>query len=508
MWLIIGLIGSSVPYLIYLPFWSSLNELLQTDYDRAQTIISVTNEILRVWRVISMGLQLILICLICRAISGNGRKIVRNLFTTVKRNWGSFLMFFAVVIAFSSLMTALPIYVWRLNLAFPIREVTDILRNAALLFQVTSISVVCFGCLRPVVIPKDENTEEAHNMGDTLRYRIEPSLSFADAGEFHCGLARVRQPHLLGKGSWGYADTNGQIVIDFAYKEAGDFHEGIAIVKDGKCEYFIDTAGKMAIPVEYQQASRFQDGLAVVKMDFNWFAIERDGEAKLLPYDDVFSFSEGFAVVRDGKKWMYINRELKPVISTEYNDVWSFYDRLAMVERDGMVGYIDANGLLVIPPRYINAQSFSEGLAAVTLVADGKWGYIDRNGREAIPAVFDGAGSFRQGRAAVCADGKYGHIDTEGTFITPAEYDSAGAFSDGFAVVVATAQDLTPDGTNRPLSFLGQNFTLAGEATYGYVDLDGNECTSLMYQEARPFSEGLAWVKMDSGWGILEIVSG
>jgi hypothetical protein len=502
LWLSLELIKNLYSF-VYLPFWQYLDNLFQTDYDRALTIMSVTNTMFRIISYTGIAMQLILMLVICHIVSGNSRNFIRDSFSTVKRVWGKLLIFFAMVIVFSAGMTMM-FYLRRLTPGLPIREFTDILKNAALLFQVLFITVLYF-CSRHPVVSGEVETEEAKEMGEVFRSRVEPSLDFADAGEFYCGLARVRQPHLLGKGKWGYAGTNGRLVIDFTYDEAGDFHDGIAAVKEGRYEYYIGTDGKMVIPVEYEQAGRFQDGLAVVSMDFNWFVIDRGGEAKLLPYDDVYNFSEGLAVVRNGKKWLYINKGLKPVFSAEYDDVWSFYDGLAMVEKDGKVGYINTNGQLTVPLRYDNAQPFSEGLAAVMTTAGGKWGYIDRNGREAIPAAFEGADFFRQGRAAVCSGGKYGHIDTDGTFVTPPEYESAGAFCEGFAAVVASSKDLTPGNAGHPVSFLGQNITLAGGATYGYVDLDGNECTSLMYQEARPFSEGLAWVKTDSGWGILEL---
>lgn len=106
-------------------------------------------------------------------------------------------------------------------------------------------------------------------------------------------------------------------------------------------------------------------------------------------------------------------------------------------------------------------------------------------GRHVIPprfgevSSFEDADSFSEGRASVCVNGKYGHIDTVGQWITPAEYEAVGAFSQGFAVVK--------------------------DKDFGYVDRNGVECTAPLYLDARPFREGLAWVRTDEGWGVLEI---
>jgi len=69
---------------------------------------------------------------------------------------------------------------------------------------------------------------------------VEPQ--YAEAEEFHDGLARVR-PRMTegcyGRGDrWGYIDTSGRMVIPLRYNEATDFHHGLAWVhRGGKLEY-------------------------------------------------------------------------------------------------------------------------------------------------------------------------------------------------------------------------------------------------------------------------------
>jgi hypothetical protein len=405
-----------------------------------------------------------------------------------KRTLKMLLVLFLIYFAFGLLMDG--IGSWTGGNLF-VQDVTYIIGRAAIFFQVTVMTVLYFNNSQPEPIEETEDEEidhflldaiaESENIEDTFQYRVEPSLDFDDVGEFCCGLARVRQTRLLGKGKWGYVNTDGEIVLPFVYKEASDFYDGVAVVREGRFEYFIDTAGNKIIDVGYEQADRFRENLAVVKLDSYWVVIDIEGDGQRLPYDNVYGFSEGFAVVNSGEKWFYINKDLSPVFSTEYDAAWSFNNGLAMVEKDGKRGFIDKDGKFVIPLQYDNALSFSEGLAAVMTTIDGKdcWSYIDKNGHTVIPVAFDRADSFQQGRAAVCVDRKYGHINTKGEFITSPKYGAAGSFSDDFALV--------------------------GDVAYGYVDINGREFTSLFYQDARPFSENLAWVKTEVGWGILEI---
>jgi hypothetical protein len=519
IWLVIQLITLGFPFLLGLLYQLLVRNPPDIPYGLASVAFFVVMLISYLWLAITMAAQVIQVYLICHIVDGNGDDVVWDSLSMAKRTFIKLLLFFLLYIAVIALLSfpGWPLERIPRHILPYLQHTSSLLIRAMLLFQVTFLTVLYANSPRPTISVENDEDEDfapdiqdeiaaAANISDTFRYRVEPSLNFADVGEFRCGLSRVRCPH---KGRWGYADTNGQLVIDFSYKEAGDFHEGIAVVKEGKYEYYIDNAGERVINTDgYDQADRFNDGLAVVKIGFDWGVIDREGDFRDLPYEDVYSFNEGMAVVHDGKKWLYINRNLKPAFPSDYDDVWSFYDGLAMVEKNGKLGYIDTNGILAIPLRYSNALSFSEGLAAVMTIAGGKWGYIDRNGREVIPATFDSADSFQHGRAVVCVDGKYGHIDTEGAFINPPEYEYTGAFSGGFAVARTSAKDFTQYNAELSETLIGSNAMLIGSAAYGYVDMNGNECDSFIYQETRPFSEGFAWVKMDSGWGILETVSG
>ena len=57
--------------------------------------------------------------------------------------------------------------------------------------------------------------------------------------EFHEGLASVRNG-----GKWGFVDEAGCEVIPCQYKEAGDFHEGLApVTMDDGAKGYVDKTG-------------------------------------------------------------------------------------------------------------------------------------------------------------------------------------------------------------------------------------------------------------------------
>ena len=120
---------------------------------------------------------------------------------------------------------------------------------------------------------------------------------------------------------YGFIDKTGKVVIPLIYEFAGDFHEGLACVKnkgDGKCG-FLDKTGKLAVPCAYYTVSDFQEGLAIVSKDYKYGVIDKAGK-EVVPcvYYYINNFREGLALA------------------------------IEEIEEDGKIGYIDETGNLVI----------------------------------------------------------------------------------------------------------------------------------------------------------------
>ena len=91
--------------------------------------------------------------------------------------------------------------------------------------------------------------------------------------------------------------------------------------------------------------------------------------------------TDGFVVVRDGKKYGYDDAKGNQVIAPKFDNAYDFFDGLAAVKIDGKWGFIDGDGELVIQTKFDGATSFNSGLAAVKI--NGKWGFIDEDGTTA-----------------------------------------------------------------------------------------------------------------------------
>jgi WG containing repeat len=185
---------------------------------------------------------------------------------------------------------------------------------------------------------------------------------------------------------WGYANGNGQLVINPQFDAVEDFYEGRARVCLGKnCDLwnlsttegtdylwgFIDTAGKVVITPQYKYETYFHEGLAAVCT----------GDCSSNPTKP---HSHG-----------YIDPDGKVVISIQFGDALAFTESLAAVcvgicdyeskdsSWNGKWGFIDHAGHFVVNPQYDDANAFKNGFAKVTAGKgkDAKFGYIDKTGK-------------------------------------------------------------------------------------------------------------------------------
>lgn len=77
------------------------------------------------------------------------------------------------------------------------------------------------------------------------------------------------------EGKWGFADSEGNLVIPYQFEEARSFSSTVAAVKnsDGKWGY-IDISGRQVIPYQYIEARSFIEDKAFAKGDAGWGIVE------------------------------------------------------------------------------------------------------------------------------------------------------------------------------------------------------------------------------------------
>lgn len=222
------------------------------------------------------------------------------------------------------------------------------------------------------------------------------------------------------------------------------------------------------------------------------------------------------------------------------------------VRQDGLYGFYRADGSLLLEPNYAAVGSYSDGMAAVSMVGEetgggetprfrgGRFGYVDADGVLTVAMQYRQAFPFSEGRAfAVNASGVLVLLDRGGqemaSFPQAELWEGESVrFSEGLAVIPVKAAEDEPAG-NAPRAYLvlnsggreictltdayvdfmggyhsgriaaseagewtqdedGQFRFTAAPGSWGYRDERGETAIAFQFDEAAPFTGGLAAV--------------
>jgi len=154
-------------------------------------------------------------------------------------------------------------------------------------------------------------------------------------------------------GKTGFYNTLGDLTIPFVYDGARDFSEGRAAVRVGDWEVgawgFIDTEGN-EIVTGLDAVFEFHEGLAVYKNGEKWGYIDTEGnEVVPAKYDATYPFFDGMGTVENNFKTGFVDHSGKEVIPIQFNYSYSFSYGIALVFINQEGKFIDKTGKTVFP---------------------------------------------------------------------------------------------------------------------------------------------------------------
>jgi hypothetical protein len=357
--------------------------------------------------------------------------------------------------------------------------------------------------------PGDHDASARHNANVRFGYldpagRTVLAHAWLTAQPFSEGLAFVESPFQNRQRTRGYVDAAGQLVLSLPdeISQALPFTDGLALVakpEQGRSRYgYMDRTGRMRTGFDYANAAPFREGLAAVKISRDlgandWAYIDTNGTVVISPrFKEAGSFGNGLAYVETVSPERYllpaiINRAGKVVVDKPFVLEWSqalfgvpsleqfrrrrqmVFDDLLIPRHDAAVrGYVDATNRLIIPgARFQTMGVFREGRAPVSV--DGRWGYIDTAGQVVVEPRFAVAGPFHEGCAAVRDQaGRTGYIRPDGAWaVEPLWLEEAHPFADGRARVKLNG-------------------------LYGFLEATGRFIVAPRYLRADDFHEGRA----------------
>ncbi len=142
-------------------------------------------------------------------------------------------------------------------------------------------------------------------------------------------------------------------------------------------------------------------------------------------------FLDGRAGVKKDKRG-FIDLKSNIVIPLIYDEVYGFSNGRAEVKKDGKWGFIDLKGNVISDIRIQGIKYFVNGITIIVYEGAWAWAWIDNNGNEIYDFLRP---DFHEGRAWVSKDDKCGFIDLNYNLVTPLIYDHVDDFTEVRATV-------------------------------------------------------------------------
>ena len=306
----------------------------------------------------------------------------------------------------------------------------------------------------------------------------------------------------------------------FAQEKLSSFRD-----KESKLYGFKNEKSEVVIKPEYQDITSFSEGFAAVKKDGKWGYINTKGEV-IINFSAVIEslprpFSEGLVAREVGRdEWKYYDTNGKPAIDKVFSRAGDFKGGLAVVRRayDYDFYIIDKTGKRVSND-YRDIDPLSDGM--YSFYTNKKYGYLDHTGKEVIPATYLLATPFAEGFAVVKVmekdKEKYGVIDKKGKFVIKPTYDyhvytgknppivnGVIRFNNGQKRLLVSTKGKEIFTHNGYLGEITkEGFVIIGANGYGFIDLNGKEIVPPKYQQVENFSDGMAAVMKGNKWGFI-----
>jgi hypothetical protein len=225
--------------------------------------------------------------------------------------------------------------------------------------------------------------------------RVVIDYQFIDAHDFSNGVAAIRNGKSGSGQMFGLINKNGDQIIPYKYDWIHSFNDELAAVKINSFEGVIDKADNIIIPLTYQTIGEFSEGyIAVREYDGGFYYIDKlgnpletiiKGETYIEEWTYAGSFQNGYAKVRDGENWGFVNKEGFNVIPCQYQSVDSFNEGLAAVKKNNLYSFINPDGKTIIQPNYLAVGGlFKNGIIKVrtSTTPKNQFDFIDSKGNE------------------------------------------------------------------------------------------------------------------------------
>ena len=286
----------------------------------------------------------------------------------------------------------------------------------------------------------------------------------------------------------GLINKKGELIIDCIYDKIYDLSDsddyGLLGVRQGEKVGLINDKGELILDCIY-------DDLAIVNEDYN-------------------EYESGLIRFWQGEKVGLVNDKGKIILDCTYDEIHDFdEDGYALIEKNEKYGVVSKDALVF--PCVSEDDEIYAGCGLVRKEQKGKMGLVNSSGENVVPYVYDDIHDFDNGFAVVEKGEKYGVINCAGKVIAPCEFSSA-EIIDGLILIERDGKFaiLNSEGVATPFIFdiisnrEGNYVSVRINGEWGFIDRETSKfVVPCEYEEVSSYCEGLAVVKKDGRYGVV-----
>jgi hypothetical protein len=325
-------------------------------------------------------------------------------------------------------------------------------------------------------------------------------------------------PIMNEKDLYGFMDEEGRVVVDFAFEEVNDFHEGLAAVMKNSRYGVITTNGEVAVEFVYDLISDFQAGHAIVKIEDKFGLIDRNGKT-VIPsvYEDLqFIFADLLLFLEDGQ-YGVMNVQGQRIISPKFQEFLPISENFALVSDGQGKGVLRSSLDVLIPCQNEEIRLLDQGFMVKN---QGKLGVVDFFGRQVVSCQFDELIPTVFPYLLVRKENKFFHLSTKDwrTVTVPTDvfegWKDISIFNGSNFLIQRKGSKFWVDTTGRltkatklpMVEFMGQalvgNQTLNGNL--GIFDRQGMALTGLEFEEVQLLENGSMKTTKNGKFGLYD----
>lgn len=289
---------------------------------------------------------------------------------------------------------------------------------------------------------------------------------------------------------WGGIDRDGNLVVPFAFDRLGALSEMcLSFARAGKVGFLDPHGCEIVSPlfdVPFNRMPEFRNGMAAVSANGRSGFVSPAGTWVVPPtWTRCWDYVSKKALVESEQGYCVLN-SLGEIISMvkvyelpfldDWPRNWDCFPCHMKCQNNILVGFINWEGEILFPPRYHWMTDFYEGVAGYCDQADdtvAPFGLVRLSGDVVVPATYYSLSNFENGLArAGKSQREFGFIDPSGSWAIEPEYQQALPFSDGLACV-----------------------TVRGRK--GFINLKGEMVIEPRFDRQASFHDGLASVEYE-----------